>query len=108
VGVNPDAKYQRPILDLGLHRSANGLDQYKPSTFGSVMQGKLIIAEYSNGDDIIAVNPNDPSDRFQVASGFFNPLDVRVSQSTGRIYVAEFGNEPEGTGGHITLLTPNP
>jgi glucose/arabinose dehydrogenase len=108
VGVNPDAKYQRPILDLGLHRSANGLDQYKPSTFGSVMQGKLIIAEYSNGDDIIAVNPNDPSDRFQVASGFFNPLDVRVSQSTGRIYVAEYGSDPEGSGGHITLLTPNP
>ena len=28
VGVQPDAKYQRPILDLGLHRSANGIDEY--------------------------------------------------------------------------------
>jgi glucose/arabinose dehydrogenase len=108
VGTMPDAKYQRPILDLGLHRSADGIDEYTPSVFGAVMQGKLVIAEFSNGDDIIAVNPNNPSDRFQVASGFFNPLDVRVSQSTGRIYVAEFGSEPDGTGGHITLLTPNP
>jgi glucose/arabinose dehydrogenase len=108
VGTQPDAKYQRPILDLGLHRSADGIDEYTPNKFGSVMQGKLVIAEFSNGDDIIAVNPNNTSDRFQVASGFFNPLDVRVSQSTGRIYVAEFGNEPDGTGGHITLLTPDP
>ena len=108
VGVQPDAEYQRPIMDLGLHRSANGIDQYKPNIFGSVMQGKLVIAEYSNGDDIIAVNPNNVTDRFQVASGFFNPLDVRVSQGTGRIYVAEYGSDPEGAGGHITLLTPNP
>jgi glucose/arabinose dehydrogenase len=108
VGVQPDAKYQRPILDLGLHRSANGIDQYTPNTFGAVMQGKLVIAEYSNGDDIIAVNPANVADRFQVASGFFNPLDVRVSQSTGRIYVAEYGTDPDGSGGHITLLTPDP
>jgi len=108
VGTQPDPLYQRPILDLGLHRSADGIDEYGSNKFGSVMQGKLVIAEFSNGDDIIAVNPNNTSDRFQVASGFFNPLDVRVSQSTGRIYVAEFGNEPDGTGGHITLLTPNP
>jgi glucose/arabinose dehydrogenase len=108
VGIQPDAQYQRPILDLGLHRSADGIDQYTPNTFGSVMQGKLVLAEFSNGDDIIAVNPANVSDRFQVASGFFNPLDVRVSQSTGRIYVAEFGSDPDGSGGHITLLTPNP
>jgi glucose/arabinose dehydrogenase len=108
VGVQPDADYHRPIMDLGLHRSANGIDVFTSTKFGAVMQNKLVIAEYSNGDDIIAVNPTNVNDRFQVASGFFNPLDVRVSQSTGRIYVAEYGSDPDGAGGHITLLTPNP
>ena len=76
---SPTPTYQRPILDLGLHRSANGIDEYTPNIFGSVMQGKLLIAEYSNGDDIIAVNPTDPSDRFQVASGLLQPARRRVS-----------------------------
>ena len=38
VGVQPDAEYQQPILDLGLHRSANGIDEYTPNAFGPVMQ----------------------------------------------------------------------
>ena len=39
-----------------------------------------------------------------MASGLFNPLDVR-GRATGRIYVAEYGSDPEGEGGHITLLS---
>jgi glucose/arabinose dehydrogenase len=108
VGTQPDPSYQQPILDLGLHRSADGIDQYTSNVFGSTLRNKLLIAEYSNGDDIIAVDPSNPSDKFQIATGLFNPLDVRADPTTGNVYVAEYGSDPDGTGGHITLLAPAP
>ena len=108
VGVQPDAEYQQPILDLGLHRSADGIDEYTSNVFGTTLRNKLLIAEYSNGDDIIAVSPTNPSDRFQIATGLFNPLDVKADPATGNVYVAEYGSDPEGEGGHITLLKPAP
>jgi len=108
VGTQPDPNYQQPLLDLGLHRSADGIDQYTSNVFGSTLRNKLLIAEYSNGDDIIAVDPANPTDKFQIASGLYNPLDVRADPATGNVYVAEYGSDPEGTGGHITLLTPAP
>ena len=108
VNVQPDAEYQQPILDLGLHRSANGIDEYTSNVFGTTLRNRLLIAEYSNGDDIIAVSPTNPSDKFQIATGLFNPLDVKADPATGNVYVAEYGSDPEGEGGHITLLKPAP
>ena len=98
VGVQPDAEYQQPILDLGLHRSANGIDEYTSNVFGTTLRNKLLIAEYSNGDDIIAVSPTNPSDQFQIATGLFNPLDVKADPATGNVYVAEYGSRPRRRG----------
>ena len=108
MACSPTRTYQQPILDLGLHRSANGIDEYTSNVFGSTLRNKLLIAEYSNGDDIIAVNPTNTADKFQIATGLFNPLDVKSDPATGNVYVAEYGSDPEGEGGHITLLKPAP
>ena len=82
----------------GLHRSANGIDEYTSNVFGTTLRNKLLIAEYSNGDDIIAVNPTNPSDKFQIATGLFNPLDVKADPATGNVYVAEYGSRPRRRG----------
>ncbi len=107
VGQLPDPKWDKPILNMGLHRSPNGIAEYTNNAFGGALLGQLLIAEFSNGDDILAVaidgSGNDGAVT-QVASGFYNPLDVTVNAGNGYIYVAEYGSQPEGIGGKITLL----
>ena len=43
-----------------------------------------------------------------VATGFYNPLAIAIDQATGRVYVGEYGRDPDGAGGLLTLLTPQP
>lgn len=109
VGTMPDPDWQVPALDLGLHRSANGIAEYTSDAFGPSLKGRLLITEFSNGDDIIAVGldaSGNPTSLTQLASGLFNPLDLTVDRRNGNIYVAEYGSQPEGTGGKLTLLRP--
>ena len=47
--------WQVPMADLGLHRSADGITEYRSGAFGGALQGALLIAEFSGGDDVIAV-----------------------------------------------------
>jgi glucose/arabinose dehydrogenase len=111
VGTAPDPRYERPILDLGLHRSADGVEEYTSDAFGAALRGKLLIAEFSNGDDLLAVGLDGSgrvSDVSQLAGGFANPLDVTVDSTSGSVYVAEFGNAADGSEGRITLLRPVP
>lgn len=107
VGVQPDPEWDAPLVDLGIHRSPNGIDEYDSGVFGGQLQGDLVVAEYSQGDRVIAVDP-DTGEVKEIARGFFNPLDVRVDAASGRIYVAEFGSDPDGVGGKLSLLIPNP
>ncbi|MDP9403020.1 MAG: Ig-like domain-containing protein [Actinomycetota bacterium] len=109
VGQLPDPKWDKPVLDLGLHRSPNGVTEYTSNAFGGALLGQLLIAEFSNGDDVLAVEidaTGGVGKVSQVEAGFYNPLDVTVNASNGNIYVAEYGSQPEGTGGKITLLRP--
>ena len=45
----------------------------RSTSSAATLRGKLLIAEYSNGDDIVAVNPTDTSDKFQIATGAVQP-----------------------------------
>jgi glucose/arabinose dehydrogenase len=110
VGVLSDPRWDRPVLNLGLNRSADGIAEYTANAFGGALNGKLLTAEFSTGDDILTISLNDSGNVAsvtQLAAGFVNPLDVTVDRRNGNVYVAEFGNQPDGAGGRITLLRPS-
>jgi glucose/arabinose dehydrogenase len=109
VGVQPEPGWQRPIADLGVHRSANGIDVYHHRAFGSGLYDHLLIAEFSNGDDILDVTLNSSGGVASIkrlVGGFNNPLDVFVSHQFGNIYVLEYGDADTGAGGALVTLRP--
>ena len=109
VGVQPDAAWRRPIADFGVHRSANGIDVYSNGAFGGRLNGHLLIAEFSNGDDVLDVALNSSGGVASVKrliGGFNNPLDLFVSAQFGTIYVLEYGNADTGAGGALVTLRP--
>jgi N-acetylneuraminic acid mutarotase len=110
VGQQPDADWDAPILDLGLHRSANGITEFKSDAWGGQITGDLLLVEFSNGDDILVLDTavdGSISQVRQLAVGFNNPLDVTSDDENGDIWVAEYGSQPEGEGGRITLIRPS-
>jgi glucose/arabinose dehydrogenase len=109
VGTQPNANWRKPDMDLGLHRSADGAAEFTSNVFGSNLRSQILVTEYSQGKDIIAIkldaNGNAVS-KSVVASGFYNPLPIAIDNATGRVYVGEYGRDPDGVGGQLTLLTP--
>jgi glucose/arabinose dehydrogenase len=109
VGTPPNPKWRAPDLDLGLHRSADGSAEFRSGVFGSNLQGRILVTEYSQGKDIIAVKldaQGKPVSTSVVISGLYNPLPIVVDNATGRVYVGEYGRDPDGDGGRLTLLSP--
>ncbi len=109
VRFNPDPNYQGFAYDFGIHRSPNGAIEYKSNTFGGALKGKLLVAEYSNGNDIIALEPdldgNIPRGKVtQVVSGLSDPLDLieDTKKNIGNLYVAELSERTFS--GQISLL----
>jgi len=109
VGIAPDLDWTCPAHNFGRNRSPNGVIEYRSTTFGGSLRQQLLIAEYSAGDDIIAVSLNADGTVNQVTqavAGLINPLDLVEDRRNGNLYVAELFDE---TGeGQITLLTPMP
>ena len=109
VGVQPEPGWQRPIADLGVHRSANGIDVYHHRAFNSGLYDHMLVAEFSNGDDILDIALNSSGGVASVkrlTGGFNNPLDLFVSHQYGNIYVLEYGNADTGEGGALVTLRP--
>jgi glucose/arabinose dehydrogenase len=106
VGTNPDPNYQGAAFVLGLHRSPDGIIQYNGNAFNNALNGKLLITEYSAGDDIAVLtldqNGNVVNEDRSVPgfSGFNEPVNLTQDPATGNIYVAELGGQK------ITLLRP--
>lgn len=110
VGTQPNANWRKPDMDLGLHRSPDGSSEFKSSVFGTAMKGRVLVTEYSQGKDVIAVQLDSTGKAVssgQVATGFYNPLPIVSEATSGRVYVGEYGRDPDGAGGKITLLTPD-
>ncbi|NAZ84809.1 Ig-like domain-containing protein [Kineococcus indalonis] len=119
VGTQPDPLWTAPDLNLGVHRSANGVAEYRSSTaFGGALRGRLLLTEYSNGDDLLVVtldasgkpvstaavaDATDPGQRLV----FNNPLGVVTDPVTGDVYVAEYLAETNLTAGRISVLKPS-
>jgi hypothetical protein len=112
VGTQPDANYRGFAWDFGRNRSPNGVIEYRSATFGGVLQGKLLVVEYSAGDDILVLTPGgtgtiSQSQVLGVPGGLTNPLDLIEDPRNGNIYVVElitFGSG--GATGQISVLRP--
>jgi hypothetical protein len=107
-GTLPDRNWRGAAYDFGLHYSPDGAIEYKGGVFGGLLDGKLMVARYSAGDDIIVLTPGGPNLNIVDAqtgitglTGFVDPLDLTEDNSTGFLYVSELG------AGRITLLRPN-
>ncbi len=107
LGVAPDRNYRGSAFDFGEHYSPDGAIEYKSNTFGGALRGKLLVARYSAGDDIIVLTPGSTNPDIQAAqtgipglTGFVDPLDLTEDTRNGNLYVSELGAN------RITLLRP--
>jgi hypothetical protein len=105
VGTQPDRNYAgsivdsggtRPIFDIGQHFSPDGAIQYHGQAFGTALDGWFMVARYSLGDDVMALDPAGANgDVSQTLTGipgldqFDNPLDLTEDTATGNLYVDE-------------------
>ncbi|HEX4794917.1 MAG TPA: Ig-like domain-containing protein [Humisphaera sp.] len=107
VGVKPDANYSAPAYIFGNHHSPDGIIEYHGSAFGGKLDGKLLVTEYSGGNDVLVLTrgPNGTitnSQRgFSGFTGFVNPLSIVEDPNSGFLYVSEYG------GARVTLLKPH-
>ena len=103
-GTQPDRNWRGFVYDFGEHKSANGVIEYDSNSFGGALDGRLIVARFSGGDDLVALTLSGAGNVASAAegiigfTGFDDPLDL--AQREGMIYVAEFGGQK------ITLLRP--
>src|SRR5439155_994633 len=103
--VSPLASYTPPMYILGDHKSADGIIEYRASTFNGALKGNLLITNYSVGDDITRLKLSSDGlsvvSSTQLAGGFVDPLPL-VEGPDGTIYVGEFGAN------RVTALKPVP
>ena len=110
VGVAPDRNWRAFAFDFANNKSPNGVIEYKSNTFDGALRGKILVARFSGGDDIMVLTPGPTGDIVdsQVAipgfTGFKDPLDLTEDTRTGNIYVTEY--DQSGSGQQITLVRP--
>ena len=103
-GVAPPPNYEQPTWDLGANRSANGTIEYTSSEWHcGALEGDLLIANYSVGDDLTRVELSEDGHSVvrssSVVGGFDEPLPL-AQDPDGTIYVGEF------SAGNVTSLVP--
>jgi hypothetical protein len=93
---------------FGKNVSPNGLPEYVGKQFDGLLDGTILVTRYSGGKDIIVLRPG-PDGKISEAitgidgfTGFSDPLDLTEDETTGNLYVAEYG------GRQLTLLKPKP
>ena len=91
---HPD--YTTPILNLGNHKSANGIIEYTGNNFFGALKGDLLITNYSSGDDITRVQLSadglTSTNSSSLAGDFTDPLPIAMN-SNGTIFVGEFNGD---------------
>jgi hypothetical protein len=111
VGTLPDANWRGSVFNFLNNASPDGAIEYKSNTFNGALKGKLLVARYSQHDDIITLTPGADNNIASFIegnsipgfSGFVDPLDLTEDTRNGNIYVSEYG----GDSGKITLLRPD-
>ena len=96
-------EYIEPLINLGNKLSANGIIEYTGDNFFGGLKGDLLIANFSQGDNITRVElSEDGTTALQTSSlesGFTDPLPLEMGPN-GSILVGEFN------GDQITVLDP--
>jgi glucose/arabinose dehydrogenase len=100
-GLTPDPDYKGHMDILGNHFSPNGIIEYTADNFFGLLQGDLLITNYSTGDNITRVslssNGTAVTQKVSLTGGFSDPLPLEMGPD-GSIFVGEFN------GGKITIL----
>jgi hypothetical protein len=110
VGTLPDRNWRGFAFDFGLNRSPDGVIEYKYGGFGGALVGKLLVARFSSGDDLIVLEPGldgnivSSNDAISSFDGFDDPLDLVENTTNGFLYVSQY--DRAGGNGTITLLRP--
>jgi large repetitive protein len=101
--VDPLPNYQPPLYDLGDHRSADGIIEYRSKAHCDQVEGDLLIANYGIGDDLTRLELSDDGMSVvraeSMVGGFDDPVPLAQGPD-GTIYVGEIN------GGKVTALTP--
>ncbi len=120
-GTPADPNYRGFSFDFGVSKSPNGAIEYKSNTFGGQLKGKLLVLQYSTGNDILVLTPGSASQNYDIIDTplnvpslkdantgdpllFIDPLDLVENPANGDIYVSDF--DEEGTNPTIVLLRP--
>ncbi|QBR91705.1 putative Ig domain-containing protein [Nocardioides euryhalodurans] len=104
--VQPDRNYRGWAYDFEFNKSPNGVVQYRSSTFGGKLKGRLMVVRFSNFDDVITLQPGSDGDilggqagsTIGGLSGFDDPLDIVEDTDTGNLYVNSYdqsGGQPK-------------
>jgi hypothetical protein len=95
-----DINYAGAAFDFGFNRSPNGAIEYKSSSFDGVLKGKILVARFSGGSDIIALEPGGSNKKIihdyvglPGFSGFDNPLDIVEHPGSGNLYVSQYDQD---------------
>ena len=112
VGTRPDQNYRGPAYVFGRKLSPNGVVEYRGPAFGGALNGRLLVARFGGGDDVVALRvnadgtiANEPQTTINGLTGFVDPLDIVVDPTTGNLYVSEYDEKDTGSR-HLTLLRP--
>ncbi|MEA2709427.1 MAG: large repetitive protein, partial [Phycisphaerales bacterium] len=117
VGTQPDRNYRGnntgmasktlgSAYSFGKNYSPNGIIEYQGTAFNNALKGKLLVAEYSGGDDIVVLTPDNNGNIISAKRGiaglthFTDPLDIIEDPNTGFLYIAEYGGQ------RLTLVRP--
>jgi hypothetical protein len=94
VGVKPDTNYRFAAFNFGKNLAPCGIIEYKHP---GPLAGRLLIARYSGGDDVIVLNPAGPNGAVSEAltginglTGLVDPLDLVEDTRNGNLYVSEW------------------
>lgn len=103
-GTQPDPAYKGFVFDFGPHPSPNGIIEYQDYSFGGKLQNAILVSEYGQGNDIIALTrANGTITGQRGITGFEflqNPISLAEDPTNGNIYVSEIGAQK------LTLLKP--
>ncbi|MFJ6027578.1 malectin domain-containing carbohydrate-binding protein [Pseudarthrobacter sp. NPDC092424] len=106
-GTKADPNYRGFSYDFGFNKSPNGSIEYKSSTFGGQLKGRLIVTRFSNNNDLLflQVDPATgkvlgeqtslgisgvPNSAISGVDGFNDPLEVVEDPKTGNLYVNQY------------------
>jgi hypothetical protein len=116
--VERDADYDIDgAYSLGFNKSPNGAIEYRGDAFGSNLQGAVLFAQFSQGDNVRVINVDPVTGRVtgddvlrrpngEVIDDYIDPLDLIENPVTGQIYLMTLNR---GSGeSQIVLLTPAP